>query len=178
MILCVGTSGSGKSVLLRHLQHKDELVNSTTALNGVQASASAPPTAKTMTNGATAATTTLVNTPTFPTVGTNLVTLTKQRVKKNQTLAPDQVIVREVGGSMAPLWHTFVEPGKTKAILYVVDASSPETVGAATIYLIELLHNPCLEAAQVITVKKMDTCAVRFLTKLSYYAMMPYRTLL
>ena len=46
---------------------------------------------------------------------------------------------------MAPLWHTFVEPGKTRALLYVVDASSPETVGIATIHLVEMLHAPGIE---------------------------------
>ena len=48
---------------------------------------------------------------------------------------------------MAPLWHTFVEPGKTKALLYVVDASSPETIGISTIHLTELLHAPGVEAS-------------------------------
>jgi hypothetical protein len=59
------------------------------------------------------------------------------------------VVIREVGGSMAPLWHTFIEPGKTRALLYVVNASSPETVGAATIHLIELLNQPGVEGAMV-----------------------------
>ena len=49
---------------------------------------------------------------------------------------------------MAPLWHTFVEPGKTRALLYVVDASSPETVGIATIHLVEMLHAPGIEVRE------------------------------
>ena len=57
------------------------------------------------------------------------------------------MVLREVGGSMAPLWHTFVEPGKTRALLYVVDASSPETVGISTIHLVEMLHAPGIEAS-------------------------------
>ena len=42
---------------------------------------------------------------------------------------------------MAPIWQSYVEPGKTNAILYVVDASSPETLGTSTIHLIELLNH-------------------------------------
>lgn len=50
---------------------------------------------------------------------------------------------------MTPLLHSFIEPGKTKAILYVIDSSSPETLGAATIYLVELMAQPGLESSQV-----------------------------
>lgn len=52
-----------------------------------------------------------------------------------QTLAPDVVTVREVGGTLAPLWPSYIEPGRTRALLYVVDASAPETLGAATLHL-------------------------------------------
>ena len=82
MILCVGTTGSAKSVLLRMLQTKDSSAKSVLS--------------------------------SIPTVGTNLVQLTKTRRKKNQTLPPDVVTIREVGGKMAPLWHSYIEPGRTK----------------------------------------------------------------
>ena len=42
---------------------------------------------------------------------------------------------------MAPIWKSYIEPGKTNAILYVVDTSSPETLGASTIHLIDLLSH-------------------------------------
>ena len=45
------------------------------------------------------------------------------------------IFVREVGGSMAPLWKNMIESGKTQ-IIYCVDASAPERVGQATINLI------------------------------------------
>ena len=51
------------------------------------------------------------------------------------------VVIREVGGVMAPIWKSYIEPGKTNAILYVVDTSSPETLGASTIHLIDLLSH-------------------------------------
>ncbi len=101
------------------------------------------------------------------------VTLTKPKAKKEGASA-DVVVIREVGGSMAPLWHSYIEPGllrqlsysvalflncfftptaKTRGVLYVVDASCPETIGAATIYLIELLGQPGLDLAQVAFLK-------------------------
>ena len=30
---------------------------------------------------------------------------------------------------MAPIWSSFVESGRISAVLYVVDSSSPETIG-------------------------------------------------
>ena len=64
----------------------------------------------------------------------------------------EKAVVREVGGAMAPIWSSFVEPGKTHAILYVVDASSPETIAAATIHLVELLAHPSLDGISVMIV--------------------------
>lgn len=111
MILCVGTSGSGKSVLLKCLQNKSNpgLLQADLMMS------------------------------TIPTVGSNLVTLTRIRMKKNQTLPPEEVVIREVGGTLAPIWHSYVESGAMKGILYLVDASNPETIGASTLYMIELI---------------------------------------
>ena len=53
---------------------------------------------------------------------------------------------------MAPIWSSFVEPGKTRAILYVVDTSSPETISEATIHLVELLAHPSLDGISVMVV--------------------------
>ncbi|XP_059090595.1 ADP-ribosylation factor-like protein 16 [Tigriopus californicus] len=111
MILCVGTSGCGKSVLLKCLQNKNNLAKLKADLMM----------------------------STIPTVGSNLVTLTRTRMKKNQTLPPEEIIIREVGGTLAPLWHSYVESGNIKGILFLVDASSPETIGASTLYIIELI---------------------------------------
>ena len=61
--------------------------------------------------------------------------------KQGDASFSEVVIIREVGGVMAPIWQSYVEPGKTNAILYVVDASSPETLGTSTIHLIELLNH-------------------------------------
>ena len=65
-------------------------------------------------------------------------------VKKGQQgdASPSEVvIIREVGGVMAPIWSSYIEPGKTNAILYVVDTSSPETLGSSTIHLLDLLSH-------------------------------------
>lgn len=53
-----------------------------------------------------------------------------------------EVLVREVGGSMAPLWKNFLEPSASnshRALLYVVDVSAPEKIGSSTIHLVEIL---------------------------------------
>ena len=82
MILCVGTPGSGKSLLLRCLvanMDKDS-VNRTTG--------------------------------TIPTTGTDIVTVVRHNDKRPD--CPDVVMVREVGGAMAPIWHSYIESGKTQ----------------------------------------------------------------
>ena len=65
MILCVGTSGSGKSVLLRHLQVHN-VVSEGVGVEGEEEGASLR--------------------STIPTVGTNLANLSRSRTKKNQEI--------------------------------------------------------------------------------------------
>ncbi len=68
---------------------------------------------------------------------------------------------------MAPIWSSFVEPGKTKAVLYVVDTSSPETIGASTVQFVELLNHPSLENVSVMIVfSKLDMKSARLLHEL------------
>ncbi len=56
---------------------------------------------------------------------------------------------------------------KTRGVLYTVDASSPETVGAATIYLVDLLSQPGLDLAQVMVVfTKTDLPSARSLPEI------------
>ena len=58
---------------------------------------------------------------------------------------------------MAPIWQSYIEPGKTNAILYVVDASSPETLGTSTIHLIELLnHTSIANITPILIVFRFD----------------------
>lgn len=69
MILCVGTSGSGKSVLLRHLQVHSDVSEGVVGVEGEEEGASLR--------------------STIPTVGTNLANLSRSRTKKNQEIAAD-----------------------------------------------------------------------------------------
>ena len=41
---------------------------------------------------------------------------------------PLQVMLREIGGAMSPIWNSMVEAGRTQ-ILFCVDSSAPEMVG-------------------------------------------------
>lgn len=81
--------------------------------------------------------------------------ITRAKVSKGEP--EEKAMVREVGGAMAPIWSSFVESGKTKAVLYVVDTSSPETIAASTVQLVELLSHPSLESISVLLVfSKLD----------------------
>jgi len=68
---------------------------------------------------------------------------------------------------MAPIWSSFVESGRISAVLYVVDSSSPETIGTATVHLVELLANPSLDGISVLIVfSKADLQSPRKLQEL------------
>lgn len=89
------------------------------------------------------------------------------RAKANGGGPEEKTMVREVGGAMAPIWSSFVEPGKTRAVLYVVDSSSPETIGSATVHFVELLGHPSLEGVSVMIVfSKLDREGARKLHEL------------
>merc|ERR1711997_546191 len=105
---------------------------------------------------------------TTPTMGTDLLTVTQcSRYKQNKGIPEDKFCFREVGGSMAQIWSSFVEPGRTKAVLYVVDSSAPEAIGQSTINLVELLCHQKLDGVRVLIVfSKMDRKASRQLHEL------------
>lgn len=111
--LCLGPTGSGKSLLLRKLQDR-HIVDNTTS--------------------------------TVPTVGTNLVTV--------PLLDQIQVIIRELGGSMAPLWHHYYQD--IKKVMFVVDASNLCQIAAAGVLLYTILSEPKLQSAKVSLSKRMD----------------------
>ncbi|XP_072259518.1 ADP-ribosylation factor-like protein 16 [Pyxicephalus adspersus] len=78
---------------------------------------------------------------TQPTVGTNLTDLTIQRVR---------VTVREVGGSMGPIWPSYYKD--CSAVLFVVDAANPMQVSASCIQLLSVLSAPALSSASVLII--------------------------
>lgn len=158
MILCVGALGSGKSTLLKLLQQYGQ-ENEVTLVKEREKEGAAKPAANTSTSFESC------KTPvTTPTMGTDLLTLyqaDKSKVSRGQE--EDHAYIREVGGAMAPIWSSsVVESGKTKAVLYVVDSSSPENIGASTVHLVELLSHPALEGLKVMIVfSKADRKAAR-----------------
>ncbi|XP_023329318.1 ADP-ribosylation factor-like protein 16 [Eurytemora carolleeae] len=134
MILCVGTTGSGKTLLLRAL-------------------------AENANPGSVNKHTTAVST-----TGANITNITRINPKKPELA--DSVRVREIGGTMSPLWGNFVEAGRTQ-VIYVVDVSAPEKIGPATIDLIELLNQPALQGAPFLIVfSKTDIKSSRTLNEL------------
>ena len=78
------------------------------------------------------------------------------------------MVIREVGGVMAPIWKSYIEPGKTNAILYVVDTSSPETLGASTIHLIDLLsHSSIANITPVLIVFRLVKIHMQYIRSLN-----------
>lgn len=99
-ILCLGPKGSGKTLLLTTLQDPD-YVNETTH--------------------------------SIPTVGTNIFTI-KLPVKEGESSKKNQnvkkyVQVRELGGTMAPMWKNYYDG--VEKILYVIDTSNLCQISAA-----------------------------------------------
>lgn len=124
MCLCLGPTGSGKTLFLKKLQNKhvDETSN------------------------------------TVPTVGTNLVTVTLANNKS--------IVIREVGGSMAPIWNSYYE--SVNKLMFVVDASNLCQIASAGVLFYTLLTEPLLQHVKVSILKYSVTCVVKALYRLTH----------
>lgn len=103
----MGATGSGKTLLLRKLQKKCEIDETTSSV---------------------------------PTVGTSMF---KMKMPNNKS-----IIIRELGGTVAPLWHhyyNFVEK-----IIFVVDTSNLCQISASGILLYSILTEPVLKNCKVL----------------------------
>lgn len=69
---------------------------------------------------------------TIPTTGTNLINIVVHKKK--------EVTVRELGGSMGPIWNKYYKD--VDAILFMVDVSNRCQISAACIQLLEMLSHP------------------------------------
>ncbi|KAL7648110.1 UNVERIFIED_CONTAM: hypothetical protein RMT77_000011 [Armadillidium vulgare] len=81
----------------------------------------------------------LVDTKTIPTVGVNLYKICQPEKKP--------IYIRELGGSMAPIWHSYYRG--IQKIIYVVDASNLLQLGSATLSLLSLISHSFLAKSQV-----------------------------
>lgn len=89
----------------------------------------------------------------IPTVGTNIFTIKHKTSDTNKTAK--QLHIREVGGSMAPIWKNYFS-GVNK-IMYVVDTSNLCQVTASAVLFYSLLADPRLLHTKVLLVlTKMD----------------------
>ncbi|KAM8991812.1 LOW QUALITY PROTEIN: ADP-ribosylation factor-like protein 16 [Ara ararauna] len=75
---------------------------------------------------------------TLPTVGTNLTDLR----------LPRTVTLREVGGCMGPIWHSYY--GECSALLFVIDAADPTQVSSSCVQLLSVLSAAPLAAVPVL----------------------------
>lgn len=78
-------------------------------------------------------------TSSVPTVGTSLYKLKLQNNK--------HIVIRELGGPIAPLWHHYYH--SVKSIIFVVDASNLCQISASGILLYSVLTEPSLTNAKV-----------------------------
>lgn len=85
---------------------------------------------------------------TIPTTGLNVTNL-KYLDKASGTFK--EYIIRELGGSMAPIWHKYYNG--VKKVIYVLDASNLCQISAAGILLYTILADPQLMNAQVTKLK-------------------------
>lgn len=98
-ILCLGPKGSGKTLLLNTLQDPDS-VNE--------------------------------NTHSIPSIGTNIFTIKlpiKETEGKKKANAKQYVQIRELGGTMAPMWKNYYDD--VEKIMYVIDTSNLCQISAA-----------------------------------------------
>ncbi|XP_017770567.1 PREDICTED: ADP-ribosylation factor-like protein 16 [Nicrophorus vespilloides] len=84
------------------------------------------------------------------TVGTDMFT-----IKISSGDVEKQIVVREVGGVMAPLWPKYFDG--IKKVLYVVDTSNLCQISAAGVLLYTILLDPRLKKAKILLIlTKMD----------------------
>lgn len=94
--------------------------------------------------------------PTLPTVGCAVEVV---RLGKNETC-----LVKEYGGSMAPVWSTAYS--ESDLVVYVIDSSNSAQISAATVLLVEVLGHPALKDVPFLLVfNKLDCPCVMSLNE-------------
>ncbi|XP_055677059.1 ADP-ribosylation factor-like protein 16 [Lutzomyia longipalpis] len=126
--ICIGAKGSGKTHLLNSLRDEDSINETSHSVS---------------------------------TVGTNIYTIKNPHVKdvelsnKQKARQMISVQVREIGGTMAPIWRRYFE-GVTH-VIYVLDTSNLCQISGAGVLLYTVLTEPRLQTADILLVlTKMD----------------------
>jgi len=78
--------------------------------------------------------------PTIPTVGTNLVNIATQR--------KHEVIVRELGGAMAPIWKSYF--ADCNALIMMMDVSNRAQLAASCMQFYEILTHEALQKCHIL----------------------------
>ena len=114
--LCIGATNSGKTLLLRKLQGRAQIDETTSSV---------------------------------PTIGSSI-----YQVKLRSS---DAILIRELGGSIAPLWYHYYT--NLKKIIFVIDASNLCQISAAGVLLYSILTEPNLKYTEV-TRRKLRTIII------------------
>lgn len=146
-ILVIGCAGTGKSLLLKKLKCWNK--TSITKKNASQANGQIDLDGSIEEDPAAGLYERNVDVPaTKPTIGTNVcnVNLSKQ---------PRDIVLKEIGGSMAPLWKSSYKDASK--VIYFVDVSNSTQISASTSLLYEVLDSEELRDAPILLVlNKID----------------------
>ncbi|KAK6183833.1 hypothetical protein SNE40_002393 [Patella caerulea] len=126
MVLLIGPTGSGKTLILKRLQ-----AHNFSGKGGIENLDDVP--------------------STIPTVGTNIVNIITGR--RNSELT-----VRELGGSMAPIWNKYYKD--TSAIIFVIDVSNRFQIASACIQLLTMMSSSEVNVPVAIVFNKIDMMTV------------------
>ena len=137
--LVLGPQGTGKSLLLKKLKS----VSGEKRASDLGKTNSANETAREIL-------------PTLPTAGC---AVEEVRLGKNETC-----LVKEFGGSMAPVWSTAYS--ECDLVVYVIDSSNSTQISAATMLLVEMLGHPALKDVPFLLIfNKLDCQCVMSLNE-------------
>lgn len=144
-ILVLGSEGSGKTLLVNRLSSYVKLKPTANGVNG-------PPEINThLSHDFGIHEESIKSMATIPTIGVEMTTIELSGSK-------ERIILREVGTSMASMWHEYFED--SLAVIFVIDGSDFGSLASAWVLLLEILSEQKLLTGKhiMITISKLDMC--------------------
>nr|XP_039260900.1 ADP-ribosylation factor-like protein 16 [Styela clava] len=161
MILVIGPTGSGKTLLLKQLEELSKNSHLSSAKKKDKSQSDLNDAKPSTSNDQDDA---RENVPaTIPTMGTNICAIKFPRKK--------EINLKEVGGSMAPIWKSSYEDAEK--VIYVIDFSNPFQVSSTTIRLLEMLSDEKLKDKNILLLlNKIDNFTTVYPAEMRYMLML------
>ncbi|XP_039260900.2 ADP-ribosylation factor-like protein 16 [Styela clava] len=161
MILVIGPTGSGKTLLLKQLEELSKNSHLSSAKKKDKSQSDLHDAKPLTSNDQDDA---RENVPaTMPTMGTNICAIKFPRKK--------EINLKEVGGSMAPIWKSSYEDAEK--VIYVIDFSNPFQVSSTTIRLLEMLSDEKLKDKNILLLlNKIDNFTTVYPAEMRYMLML------